>query len=198
MDRDSALESLRTIRSVIDQTRREVGKDGPYLAWAGGLLIPACLVEQWFWLRQVPGALPHLAVWGCYFAFVLLGALVISRRLGHGREGRIADGLGRRLYAIWAANWVAIAFVVYLALGPKLFKPIHIWALATLLDTLGVFVTGVLLSSRGFIILSVLGLPTVLLMVMHPMWQPMLFGLYIGGGYTLIGLFSAGRWRGGA
>lgn len=198
MDRDSALSSLETIRTVIDRTRREVSNDWPNLVWSGGLLISAGLVEQWLWLRQVPGVLPHLAVWGGYALLVVLGSLVIARRLERRRGGRIAGGLGRKIYTIWGAVTVAICFLIYLALGPKLLNPIHIWALAALLDALGVFITGILMSSREFLLLSILGLPTVLLMVLQPLWQPAIFGFYIGGGFALIGLFSAVKWRGEA
>jgi len=198
MDRDSALSSLETINTVINRTRRELSSDWPYLIWTGGLLILACLVEQWLWLRKVPHALPHLMVWGVFCLLVALGSLAIGRYMERHRGGRIADGLGRKIYAIWGAITAVVLFLVYLALGPKLFNPIHIWALATLLDTLGLFITGILSSSRGFILLSLLGLPVVLFMVGHPLWQPALFGLYIGGGQALIGLLTAGKRRGEA
>lgn len=195
MEREEALKSLETIKNVIEETRIAMSVSGHYWVLWGILVMLGCAVEQiiWPWHHWAP----HLILWGSQMLLGVVGTVILLREGRKHRVERPFGGLTRKLGAIWASIFVFIWFMTYLSVGLKLFASIHIWAMSTLVDALGLFITGVLLSSRSFIILSLLGLPVVIFMVLNPFWQASAFGIYIGGGSAVIGwLFSRPQHKG--
>jgi hypothetical protein len=64
----------------------------------------------------------------------------------------------------------------------------YIWPLHTLLVSVGLFATGVLLSERACIFLSILFLPVVIMMVLFPLGQFGMYAVVFGGGLLWLGL----------
>lgn len=186
MERDDALKNLELIKNIIMETRREIGKSRPFLFWWGPLIIITSLIEQWFWLKIFKGWFPHLALWATFLIIGGLGSLIIDKRKTEEQGGSISSPLIKKIGLIFGASFVFIWFYVFLSLVLQVYNPIYIWAFATLLIGFALFVTGIILSEHGFIILSIISLPVVTLMVVYNLWQPIIFGIYLGGGYLIV------------
>jgi hypothetical protein len=186
MERDEAIKNLELIKNVVMETRREIGKSRPYLFWWGPLIIIASLIEQWFWLQKCQGWPPHLLLWGAFLIIGSLGSLYIDHRKVEQRGGKISNPLVKRVNWINSANFIFIWFCVFLSLVLHVFGSDYIWAMATLINGYALFVNGIILSDRGYIILSVVSFPVVILMVLYTIWQPAIFGIYLGGGYITL------------
>lgn len=186
MERNEAIKNLELIKNVVMETRREIGKSRPYLFWWGPLIIIASLIEQWFWLQKYHGWPPHLLLWGAFLIIGGLGSLFIDHRKAEQRGGKFSNPLLKRVNWINRANFVFIWFCVLLSLVLHVFDSDYIWAMATLINGFALFVSGVILSDRGYIILSVVSFPVVILMVLYTIWQPAIFGIYLGGGYITL------------
>lgn len=189
MERNEALKNLELITKIVMQTRREVGKYRPFLYWWGPLIIIASLIEQWFWLKMYHDWFPHLTLWGIFLITGGIGSLMISRRQIKERGGEISNTLIKKIGWIFEANFVFIWFCVFLSLVLHVFDSDYIWAMATLLNGFALFITGIILSDRGFITLSITSFPVVVLMILYTIWQPTIFGIYLGGGYITIAYF---------
>lgn len=189
MERNEAIKNLELIKNIIMETRREIGKSRPYLYWWGPLITIASLIEQWFWLQKYHGWSPHLTLWGTFLIIGGLGSMIIDHRKAEQKGGKISNPLTKKVNWISRATFVFIWFCVFLSLVLHVFDPDYIWAMATLLNGFSLFVTGIILSDRGLIILSIAGFPVVVLMILYTLWQPTIFGVYLGGGYITIAFF---------
>jgi hypothetical protein len=189
MERNEALKNLELIKNVIMETRREIGKSRPFLYWWGPLILIASLLEQWFWLKMYHRWFPHLTLWGVFLIVGGLGSLIINRRQIKQRGGKFSATLTKKIGWIFGANFIFIWFYVFLSLELHVFKPNYIWAMATLLTGFSLFVTGIIIADRGFITLSIISLPVVVLMIRYTLWQPTIFGIYLGGGYIALAFF---------
>jgi hypothetical protein len=187
MNKDDALKSLEVIREVILQTRREVSQSGPYLVWWGSLVLVTSMVQQWFSLIPVTNWLVYAALWGVFNAIGWSGTAVMSYRYHQRQTERFTSSFGKNIALIWIGIVVAISMVVLLSFL-KVFSPMYIWSLQTLLVAVGLFTTGIIISDEACIALSILTLPVVTLMVLFPVWQYAMYALIFGGGLLWLGL----------
>ncbi len=189
MEHNEALKNLELMKNILMETRREVGKYSPFLYWWGPLVIIASLFEQWFWLKMYHGWLPHLILWGTFWIVGGLGSRFISSSQTKERGGKITNTLTKKIGWILMTNIVFIWFCVFISLVLHVFDPDYIWAFSTLLNGFLLFIIGLILSDRGFIILSIVSFPVVVLMIVYTLWQPTIFGIHIGGGFLTIAFF---------
>jgi hypothetical protein len=178
-EHDQALEDLRLIRRMIDDTRQTAGQLWVYLSIWGGLGIVASIVSHWLVLLARYEQIS--SVWGLY---VLVGGVLsfaFARRIG--RQERVLSFVDRSLAMTWIAIGITIVLlmVASLALGAAASVPPFV---AFLLGA-GLFISGALIEWRPLYAAAVIWWVGGLVMLMRPHEVFLIETVLLLGGYLV-------------
>lgn len=193
MEREEALKSLEVIRTMVEQTRKEVDRSGPFLILWGVLIFIACIIQHGLVITGVRNDAPYIMLWVVNNTIGVVGSIIIGYRLRKS-SGKIVDSVARKIGGIWA---IIVASIVLLAVlsGFGHFPPRYVWAVATLFSGVGLVATGAFTEERIWIVLGILCLPMVALMLIYPLTQFLMFGVFFGVSYITVGIRSSRKYK---
>lgn len=189
MEREDALKRLELIQTMVEQTRREVDRSGPFLVLWGALVLVASIIQHGLAISDVHHWIPYVTLWTTFDVVGIVGSIIIGLRLKRTAKGRIVHSVVRKIGGIWGSIFASILLMVALSVADR-FPSEYIWPLATLFSGIGLMATGLFTEERIWIVQSILCLPLVALMFFYPIWQFLMFGLFFGISYIMIGMKS--------
>jgi len=185
MDKEEILRDVEIIKEVFQKTNIYFSNYYPwYMLW-GALIVLATSVHQYFLLSEI-STLRISLIWIIFAVVGAAGSAIIGKLIGKKENKRDFTSMGRIQLLLWGATTLAIILTVLLSVVWGVYGEEYIVVFILL-------ITGVTLVSFGVFLykpslyLGFLCFPVAIAMLYFPVWQPVLFGMLIGGGYFVIG-----------
>ena len=185
-EKEQAIEDVKMIRKVLEKANAYNSTNYPYYIMWGMLFILASAIQQNAYFAGATLDWIYPVIWIAFLLLGFTGSFFLAGKIEKNIPRQVSVYIGKTTGLLWGTGGLAIALVVQLSLFWGVYSAQYILVFITLIIGLTLVSFGVLLHKPAAY-LGFLCFPVSVIMIYYPIWQPLILGMLIGGGYFVIG-----------